>query len=103
MFYLGNPSNIAIVNATGDKITIVQGREHNLECSVISGQPGGNITLSIDGAVVAINGPSLVSYRFTPQRSDNGKLFKCEAFNSELESILESSVLLVVFCRCFLF
>ncbi|CAG2209119.1 unnamed protein product [Mytilus edulis] len=48
-----NPSDLVIVNATGDKITSVQGREHTLECTVTSGQPGGNITWSTDGAVVA--------------------------------------------------
>ncbi|CAC5387657.1 unnamed protein product [Mytilus coruscus] len=52
---------------------------------------------STDGVVVARNGPSLVSYRFILKRSDDGKLFKCEAFDSEGESILESSVILEVF------
>ncbi|VDI34016.1 Hypothetical predicted protein [Mytilus galloprovincialis] len=92
-----DPSGIAIVGATGGKITTVEGREHNFECSVTRGQPGGNITWSTDGAVVAINKPSSVYYKLIPQRSDNGKLFKCEAFNSEGESILESSVRLSVF------
>ncbi|CAC5409090.1 unnamed protein product [Mytilus coruscus] len=92
-----NPSDLVIVNATDDRITTVQGREHNLECRVTRGQPGGNITWSTDGDVVARNGPSFVGYRLIPQRSYNGKLFKCEAFNSEGESILESSVILEVF------
>ncbi|CAC5422324.1 unnamed protein product [Mytilus coruscus] len=92
-----NPSNLVIVNETDDTIYTVEGREHNLECRVTSGQPGGNITWSTDGAIVARNEPSFVSYRFIPQRSDNEKLFKCEAFNSEGNSILESSVLLEVF------
>ncbi|CAC5418103.1 unnamed protein product [Mytilus coruscus] len=66
---------------------------------VTSGQPGGNVTWSTEGDIVARNGPSFVGYRLIPQRSDNGKLFKCEAFNSEFEGelILESSVLLEVF------
>ncbi|CAG2192576.1 unnamed protein product [Mytilus edulis] len=92
-----NPSDLVIVNATGKIITAVQGKGCDLECTVTSGQPGGNITWSTDGAVVARNGPSLVSYRFIPQRSDNGKLFKCEAFNSDGQNIMESSVLLKVF------
>lgn len=99
LLHQGNPTDLVIVNATDDKVTTVQGKEQNLECTVTSGQPGGNITLSIDGAVVKINKASSVSYRLIPQRSDNGKLFKCEAFNSEDESILESSVFLEVFCK----
>ncbi|CAG2196316.1 unnamed protein product [Mytilus edulis] len=94
-----NPSNLVIVNATGDKITTVEGRQNNLECRVTSGQPGGNITWSTDGVVVAENGPSLVTYSLTPKKSDNGKLFKCEAFPAEGKSVLESSVLLKVFCK----
>lgn len=65
-----------------------------------SGQPGGNITWSTDdGVVVEQNGPSLVTHRLIPQRSDNAKLFKCTAFNSDGEKIMESSVLLKVFCK----
>ncbi|VDI41440.1 Hypothetical predicted protein [Mytilus galloprovincialis] len=92
-----DPSDIAIEDATGQKITTVEGREHTLECSVTSGQPGGNITWSTDGAVVEINQSSSVRYRLIPQRPDNGKLFKCEAFNSEGKKVLESSVQLEVF------
>ncbi|CAG2196322.1 unnamed protein product [Mytilus edulis] len=92
-----NPSDLVMVNATGQHITAVQGKERHLECKVNSGQPGGNITWSKDGVLVARNGPSFVNYRFIPQRSDNGKIFKCEAFNSEGESILESSIILEVF------
>lgn len=101
-FYQGDPSDIAIEDATGQKITTVEGREHTLECSVTSGQPGGNITWSTDGAVVEINQSSSVRYRLIPQRSDNGKLFKCEAFNSEGKKVLESSVQLEVFCKILL-
>ncbi|CAG2224898.1 unnamed protein product [Mytilus edulis] len=96
-FYQGDPSDIAIEDATGQKINTVEGRKHTLECSVTSGQPGGNITWSTDEAVVATNRPSLVRYSLIPQRSDNGKLFKCEAFNSEGKQVLESSVQLEVF------
>ncbi|CAG2197049.1 unnamed protein product [Mytilus edulis] len=92
-----DPSDIAIEDATGQKINTVEGRKHTLECSVTSGQPGGNITWSTDEAVVATNRPSLVRYSLIPQRSDNGKLFKCEAFNSEGKQVLESSVQLEVF------
>lgn len=97
--YQGDPSDLTIVNAKGGKIITVEGREHNLVCMVTSGQPGGNITWSTYGAVVAINRPSMVSYRFIPQRSDNGNVLQCEAFNSQGESILESSVYLDVFCK----
>ncbi|VDI14707.1 Hypothetical predicted protein [Mytilus galloprovincialis] len=94
-----NPSDLVIVNATHDRITAVQGTEHNLECRVTSGQPGGNITWSTAGVVVAKAEPSFVRYRLKPKRSYNGKLFKCEAFNSEGERILESSVHLQVFYK----
>ncbi|CAG2220641.1 unnamed protein product [Mytilus edulis] len=92
-----NPSNLVISNKTDDKTNTVEGKEHNLECRVTSGQPGGNITWSTDGVVVARNEPSFVSHRLTPKRSDNGKIFKCEAFNSDGEKILESSVRIEVF------
>lgn len=99
VFHQGNPSDLVIVNATGQKITSVQGREHNLECRVTSGRPGGNLTWSTDGSVVSRNGPSLVSYSLIPERSDNGKAFICEAFNSDGESILKSSAILEVFSK----
>ncbi|VDH90424.1 Hypothetical predicted protein [Mytilus galloprovincialis] len=92
-----NPSNLVISNKIDDKTTTVEGKEYNLECRVTSGQPGGNITWSTDGVVVARNEPSFVSHRLTPKRSDNGKIFKCEAFNSDGEKILESSVRIEVF------
>ncbi|XP_063427158.1 protein turtle homolog B-like [Mytilus trossulus] len=92
-----NPSNLVISNKTDDKTTTVEGKEHNLECRVTSGQPGGNITWSTDGVVVARNEPSFVIHRLTPNRSDNGKIFECEAFNSDGEKILEASVRIEVF------
>ncbi|VDI35763.1 Hypothetical predicted protein [Mytilus galloprovincialis] len=95
--YQGDPSDIAIEDATGQRINTVEGREHTLECSVTSGQPGGNITWSTDGAVVATSRLSSVRYRLIPQRSDNRKLFKCEAFNNEGKKVLESSAQLEVF------
>lgn len=74
-----------------------EGEYFQLTCSVDSGIPAEKMQWLLGERTVAVGGPGIITYSFTPQRSNDKQHFTCLAFNDF--SIISVKVRLRINCE----
>jgi len=101
VFNAENPTNIAVQTKTEEGIIqATAGYSITMNCSVNSGIPNETMIWKYNNTVVAVGGPALLSYTFTPTRKDHLKNLTCSASNSNFSQAITKTIQLNVKCKC---
>ena len=100
VFNAESPTNIAVQTETEEGIIkATAGYPVTINCSVNSGIPNETMIWKYNHTVVAVGGPALISYTFTPARKDHLQNLTCSASNNNFSQAITKTIQLNVHCK----
>lgn len=76
-----------------------EGEKFKITCTVNTGIPTETLKWFSDQHMIAVGGPKMLIYEFTPNKSDDGQNFTCLARNNITNTSLKKTISLRIYCK----